>query len=166
MNAYDKQFEKRKEIPECWYNKSSDLLISARVLWRAMKKNQSLEVNCWATYTMLIGMSFELLLKAHCISKGKCYKKSHNLIDLATTAGVLISKKEKGILKVLTEYIIWDGRYPTPKHAKHLADHWENERKILMDEVKNCNLTAFVNNENLDFDLLLRIWRRWFELHN
>lgn len=120
MDLYNKQFEQRQETPAYWYNKSSDILVSARKLWKAMQNDRELEVNCWATYKMLMGISFELLFKAHCIGSGTEFNSTHNLVALAKTADLPTSKSENKILQVLSEYVIWDGRYPTPKKPEYL----------------------------------------------
>lgn len=70
MDLYEKQYETRKNTPAYWHNKSTDLFISARTLWKSMESNKNLEVNCWSTYKMLMGMAFELLFKAHCVGDG------------------------------------------------------------------------------------------------
>ena len=64
------QYNARQNTPAYWRNKSHDLLVSARALWVAMQNNSNLEVNCWATYKMLMRMSFKLLSKAHCVGAG------------------------------------------------------------------------------------------------
>lgn len=147
MDLYNKQFELRQETPGYWHNKSHDLLISARTLWKAMQSEKELEINCWATYKMLMGMSFELLFKAHCIGSGIEFNPTHDLVALASTASLPTSKDENKILKVLSEYVIWDGRYPTPKKPEHLKGHWKNQVSLLDDK--------------LDLEKLMPIWRRF-----
>ena len=147
MDLYNKQFELRQETSGYWHNKSHDLLVSARTLWKAMQSEKDLEINCWATYKMLIGMSFELLFKAHCIGSGTEFNSTHDLVALANTANLPTSKSENKILKVLSEYVIWDGRYPTPKKPEHLKEHWKNQ--------------ADLSDEKLDLENLMPLWRRF-----
>ena len=85
MDIYEKQFQLRQETSAYWHSKSHDLLVSARTLWVAMKGNHNLEVNCWATYKMLIGMSFELIFKAHCVGRKTKFDNIHNLYIRCTT---------------------------------------------------------------------------------
>lgn len=99
MNFYNKQFNLRQETPAYWHNKSHELLVSARTLWKAMQKERELEINCWSTYNMLMGMSFELLFKAHCIGSGTEFNSSHYLVALANTASLSTSKEENKVLK-------------------------------------------------------------------
>ncbi|MDO6427134.1 HEPN domain-containing protein [Thalassotalea sp. 1_MG-2023] len=147
MDLYNKQFEQRQETSAYWHNKSHDLLVSARTLWNAMESERKLETNCWATYKMLMGMSFELLFKAHCVGSGTEFKSTHDLVALANIANLPISKEEKKLLKVLSEYVIWDGRYPTPKKPEHLKGHWKNQADLLDDK--------------LDLENLMPLWRQF-----
>ena len=165
MDTYQNQFNLRQGTSSYWHSKSHDLLVSARTLWVAMQENCNLEVNCWATYKMLIGMSFELMFKAHCVGAKIEFCKNHKLSDLAATAGVSITEAEKAILDILAEYIIWDGRYPTPKNSQHLREHWKNQSDILSDEVQMGNLKARRPNGKLDFGNLQPIWRRFSDAY-
>lgn len=163
MDLYKKQFETRKNTPAYWHNKSQDLFVSARTLWKAMEENKSLEVNCWSTYKMLMGMSFELLFKAHCVGAGIDFEMTHDLVGLAKSAKLPTSEEENKILNVLSEYVLWDGRYPTPKKDIHLKNHWQNENKIAHD--KQAGSMHFeISNKNLDLENLSQIWRKSSDL--
>jgi hypothetical protein len=164
MDIHQKQFELRQETPAYWHNKSHDLLVSARTLWTAMQDNKALEVNCWSTYKMLIGMSFELLFKANCVGAGISFGATHDLVSLAKSANFSTSKDENSIFNILSEYIIWDGRYPIPKKPQHLKSHWQNQNKVLHNKEKLGSLTVQVSNNKLDFDNLLSIWRKYSDL--
>jgi hypothetical protein len=112
-----------------------------------MQADNNLEINCYSTYKMLMGMSFELLFKANCVGANISFSTTHDLVALARTANFTTSKEENRILKVLSEYIIWDGRYPTPKKPEHLKEHWKSQNKVL--------------DEKLDFESLLLFWRKF-----
>ena len=149
MNIHEKQFEQMQGISTYWFNKSSDLHSSARVLWKAMDGRTELEIRCYATYKMLMGMSYESMLKAFCIEKDVAVKTTHNLTTLASDAGFSFAKEENKILQVLTDYILWAGKYPTPKPKNGpnaIKKHWE--------ELHNLGYEAF------DFDSLHSIWRK------
>jgi hypothetical protein len=147
MDLYHKQYDTRQNTPAYWHNKSHDLLVTARTLWEAMQGNKVLEVNCSASYRMLLGMSFELIFKAHCVGAGIAFAATHDLAALVRTANFTTSKKENDIFQLLSEYIIWDGRYPTPKSPAKLKLHWETQNTVLDDE--------------LDFENLLPLWRKF-----
>lgn len=150
MDVYEKQFELRQETPAYWHNKSHDLLVSARTLWKAMQADKQLQINCWATYKMLMGMSFELLLKAHYVGADIEFKATHDLVALARAANLPTSKDENNILKILSEYVIWDGRYPIPKRPEQLKGHWNNQAELLDDK--------------LDLENLMPLWQRLSDL--
>jgi len=83
------------------------------------------------------------------------------LVDLALAANLAVSDEEKSILDILTEYIIWDGRYPTPKKPQHLRSHWKNQSKELMDEAQLLGLKGGKSNEKLNFENIQPIWRKF-----
>lgn len=55
---------------------------------------------------------------------------THNLLRLAEKASDHITRKQSGILELLTECIVWEGRYPVPKEhleiEKFVFLHYEN----------------------------------------
>ena len=65
------QFNEMSENPKYWHNKAAELFTSAGVIWKAMNSGKGLYAQCDATYKMLMGMSFEALLKGLCIENGK-----------------------------------------------------------------------------------------------
>jgi len=164
MNLYQKQFNIRQGTPAYWHNKSHDLFISARMLWTAMQNNKNLEVNCLATYKMLMGMSFELLFKSHCVGAGISFGATHDLVKLVKAANLLTSKDENRIFEILAEYVIWDGRYPAPKKFQYLESHWKSQMRVLNSKKKLGDLTLTVQNNKLDFENLLPLWRKFSDL--
>lgn len=117
-----------------------------------MAERDGLELSCWAPYKMLIGMSFELLFKSHCVKNGIAFRPTHDLVQLVRTANLPISGHEIDILKTLSAFIVWDGRYPIPKTVELLEEHWKHQSKSSQDD-------------ELDFDKLLPIWRRYSDLY-
>ncbi|HOE71189.1 MAG TPA: hypothetical protein PLR56_01515 [Brevefilum sp.] len=76
-------------------------------------------------YYLLIGFAFENLIKAHIIKnkvylkKSKALKfpnilKDHDLVNLCKKAKLEISQKESTLLNNISEFVIWEGRYPIP----------------------------------------------------
>lgn len=165
MDSYEKQFNTNEENSTAWHNKSADLLVSARVLWKAMENDDNPSIQCWSPYKMLMGMSFELLFKAICIQKNLTFKHTHNLVSLSESADINLSEDEASILSVLTEYIYWDGKYPNPKDKDALEKHWKNENKVTNDETKIGGLTFQDPNGKLDFDQLIEIWRKYSDAY-
>lgn len=122
-------FTRRKQSPLGWYNKSSDLRASAGALWISMRNENSdiivkelglgtqfsMPIAVWPVYMMLCGIALELLYKSICVAKRIKIKTIHNLVRLADIAGVNIDDKSKAVLTLLTEFVIWEGKYPVPK---------------------------------------------------
>jgi hypothetical protein len=87
-----------------------------------------------AVQAMLLGLAFECLLKgmyiklhrvweepdkAHAIVKDGAYvgvpnAGDHELLQLAKEAGVRLSNQERSVLKRLTDFVKYAGRYPIP----------------------------------------------------
>lgn len=159
MNLYEKKFDENAKNSLAWFNKSTDLFTSAHILWAAMENDRNL-FYCRSTYKMLMGMSFELLFKAICIQKNIEFRQSHNLFTLSQSANISLTKEEVSILNILTEYIIWDGKYPNPKLKKHLEQHWKNQNEVNNDHYKIGNLKLQKGNNKLHFEQLAKIWRK------
>jgi hypothetical protein len=163
MDPYEYQFENLNRNSLHWHNKASDLFTSARVLWKAMDNGHAIE--CWSTYKMLMGLSFELLFKAIAIQRKLTFSATHQLVNLANSAQLTLTNDEKEILKILTEYILWDGKYPVPHKKTHLENHWKHENKIAYDKEKHGNLTIEKGNNKLDLDELAIIWRKYSDIY-
>jgi len=115
-----------------WFNKASDLHASAGALWMSMREDYSdifaaelgfasqfnMSVAVWPVYMMLCGLSLELLYKAISVAKGEEVKPIHDLIQLANLAGIKTEGQSKKLLALLTESIIWEGKYPAPKDKR------------------------------------------------
>jgi hypothetical protein len=118
--------------PIYWFNKSSNLRGAAAALDFCMENQEKYTIpelmgldldydmvtGTYGVYRMLCGMSLELLYKAIIIAQGGKYKPTHRLVDLAETTGLEYNNDELYLLDILTECIIWEGRYPTPNRNK------------------------------------------------
>jgi hypothetical protein len=152
-------FECNMESPEAWLNAAWKLKRAAEeidtfsLLGRGFSnhtaKGRDAELLLlMPVYRLLMGLSFENLLKGIIVahgkpagSKGKLDKsfKEHEisklLEQLDTNKCALISE-EREILKELQQYVIWAGRYPIPLTAKNyqiaLAYSSEKHRKELI----------------------------------
>lgn len=158
MNLYERRFEENNKNSLAWHNKSSDLFRSAHILWDAMDNSDLFY--CQSTYKMLMGMSFELLFKAICIQKEVEFKHSHNLFTLSKSANISLTEEDVSILNVLTEYIVWDGKYPNPKNKDKFEHHRQNENEVGNNHFNIGKLKFQKSNHKLDFDSLAEIWRK------
>ncbi|WP_201580154.1 hypothetical protein [Psychrobacter sp. Pi2-52] len=163
MDPYEYQFENLSRNSLHWHNKASDLFTSARVLWEAMDNGHAIE--CWSTYKMLMGLSFELLFKAIAMQRKLAFSATHQLVEIANSAHIRLTTDEKEILRVLTEYILWGGKYPVPHKKTHLENHWKHENKVAYDKEKHGSLTIERGNNKLDLDELAKIWIKYSDIY-
>ncbi len=84
-------------------------------------------------FRMLCGMSLELLYKAILVSQARTVPHHHNLVELARSAGASVSKRDAGLLEILSECIKWEGRYPVPKQSESFDDFSELVGRHLVD---------------------------------
>jgi len=167
-------FNRRKNTTLWWYNKSSDLYASARVLWIAMDAQKdsvlhkelgfgsgfAFDTACWPVYQMIFGMAFELMLKAIIVSTDDEPPHIHDLVKLSHFAEIELSLEEEKVFAILSQHILWDGRYPVPKNQGQLQIHYANCLNLL-DKTEDLDVpqSSALNNP-LDWDYLNAIWMR------
>jgi HEPN domain-containing protein len=76
------------------------------------------------------GISLELILKAIAIAKGQIFKTNHRLNELCQLVGINVSNDQKCTLELLSELIVWSGRYPAPKSA----GQWDNYHDVVQEK--------------------------------
>ena len=124
MDRYDR-FRQVRDMPIYYFNKASDLRAAAGAVWIAMQdvepdprlgmgKGFSMAVACPRVYRMLCGLAIELCIKAIIVARGDQPKITHQLPDLARQAGMSFDGGTNKILGVLSDAIVWTGRYPVP----------------------------------------------------
>ncbi len=123
--------------PEAWKACACSLLAAGTVLReRRARGNRSSagRPNQWEIHPvelMLNGMAIECLLKAlwvkrgHNLAKDGKYKRvpragAHDLVQLAGVLELTLSTLEKDVLRRLSHFIEYGGRYPVPKDAEKL----------------------------------------------
>jgi len=146
LNTSEATFDFHENNPSFWYQKSVSLYASATLVWDArqatndqefvsglgLKEDFSVESGCEHQYLMLFGLSYEIMFKAICITQGiEFQKKNHDLLNVAKLALVVLSEKEKTQLRLLSEFVTWEGRYPVPKKHEKMTQHWNATRKKL-----------------------------------
>lgn len=119
---------------EEWYARARALYAAAKAVWergdqlhdQSLRDRMALE----AVAFMLAGMSLECLLKAVIVgevpeSNQKIELprtlKTHNLLSLAKDAGIAVSDDEEHCLRILTDHVVWAGRYPAPTSVEKLG---------------------------------------------
>lgn len=173
-------YEKRKELAICWYNKASDLRGAAGALWASMDDFRSNEIvkelGLWTgfsmkvattpVYAMLCGMSLELLYKAIVVAKGiEPNTKSHKLTELASNAGVSVTERQVALLEILSESIIWDGRYPVPKKQEYMQHLIELRNEYLYNKVPLGKLYILSPNGALNWESFNKLWSVAFDVY-
>lgn len=73
------------------------------------------------------GIALELALKSIAIATSKVYESNHRLNDLCSLVGLKINKDQECTLELLSELIIWSGRYPVPKKE----GQWNNYHDVV-----------------------------------
>ncbi len=100
--------------------------------------NQAIsEMNLKLVYFYMSGLSIELLLKGIIIAKHSHHVQPdgslsrafarHDLEKLLDLTNIRISEEEKSLLKKLTRFIFWQGRYPVPiKVENNTSQGWDD----------------------------------------
>jgi hypothetical protein len=158
--------------PSFWYQKSVSLYASAAIIWEARhgKRDQEfisslglkgefcVDIGCEHPYLMTMGLSYEVILKAICITENKDFPKNHDLQSLANLVDIKFTNTEKDQFLLLSEFITWEGRYPVPKKHQKLTQHWNATRKRLW---KTENILAWEVTSRTDIfehDSLKTLW--------
>lgn len=169
------EFKRRRRTPQYWCNKSSDLRAAAGAVWYCMRKENELKVveelklgqgfsigvAAFPVFPMLCGLSLELMYKAICVAKDTDFKSNHNLPNLCKSAEVSATEDDLLFLELLTESIIWHGKYPVPsekhKHAlKRLNELWDT---VLTEEVREIeSLKVKRYNGRLNWHTFNDLW--------
>lgn len=157
------QFNEMSENPVYWHNKATELFTSAGVIWKAMNSGNGLYGQCYSTYKMLMGMSFEALLKGLCIKSRKATTAdliSHDLLKISAIIELSLSKAEKKVLMLLSDYIKWAGKYPIPKNSAQLQQYRTMVDSTEFDKVNLGGFKVSFSNNALDYEELTPLWRR------
>jgi HEPN domain-containing protein len=106
-------------------------------------------------------LSLELILKAILVAKGKAIPQIHTLRELCTKSEVDIDEDQKCTLDLLTESIVWAGRYPAPK----LEEQWDNyhdnifEKHIVRQQSGNTHSTLANPKRFPSLENYTKIWK-------
>lgn len=146
FDVYD-VFDRSQKASSSYYNKASDLHAGALLLWDACQspvgfmatdakaeqlglgEGFRLSVALPPVFALLARLSIELLLKAIARICSLKNKEHHRLVDLSNDVGILLSHERAGIAALLTEYVYWASRYPTPKGE----DQYQKAQRIFLE---------------------------------
>ena len=167
---YKKQFDTMNKCAAYWHNKSCHLNQSSKILWNAWGNGDLIDSG--DTYLMLMGLSFELLFKAFYIANEKTPPTHHRLDSLTNECSCAFANKDNIILKILSGYIIWEGRYPTPKDKKNKTTGENTAFVPIKEQRKSFDNTLVFSDQllgksnsklsrsDLDYDVLLKLWQK------
>jgi len=186
MIAPEEEHTQRASEPTYWFNKACDLHGAAGALWYCMQNNGKhniawslglgdefdMTVATWRVYRMLCGMSLELAYKAIAVSKSKSVLTTHDLEMLAEHAEIpFLKRKDRLLLGLLSQCIIWDGRYPVPKHhnAMEYFAFLTYESLYRKERIGNLTVLKPLSPDPLDWDQFQAFWQQavaGFEWHS
>lgn len=180
------EFDRRKNTPQYWYNKASDLRASAGAVWHCMGAPDKAEIATKLglgpgfdmgiatapVFPMLCGLSLELLFKAICVKGGVAFANTHNLMTLAGSAGISLPPELVPFVKIFTESIIWSGKYPVPvdKQRDALDELSELRKDALFDDTGfgTATMRIYQSNGKLSWETFNAVWElgheRYFDI--
>ena len=117
-------------------------------------------MNTRPVYLMLCGLSLELIYKAILVVRKQSVPSKHILKNLANSAGIQSDRRKEDLLSILTEAIIWDGKYPVPKDEQHrkMVELSKIENRSLVDYVEWKGTTIPKPNKELGWDSFNELW--------
>lgn len=140
--------------PENWFNRAREFNSAAKLLVDPSHGGLSL------AYYYNAGLSIELALKAIILAKSESFEKIHRLNDLAKKAGVDFTNDQNCTLELLSEIIIWSGRYPIPKSEGQWNNYYDVilEKHIVREKIGNTYRTYAHKNRFPSLENYLSIW--------
>jgi len=152
-------FSRSLSNPEYWYHQAMVFNSTAELL---QKELQGVTI---IPYLYNSGISIELVIKAIIVAQKKEPPRTHNLKKLCDFAGITFSKKEGLTLELLTESIIWLGRYPAPNNEKDWDRYYDDIlEKHIIRTTDGLSGKTMVNNDTFptkeNYELL---WNKFMD---
>lgn len=168
-------FARMSKEPKYWIDKARSMHAAAGAVWYCTQVEKpenvantiggSPDFSCgaWQVYRMLCGFSLELAFKAILVVRREPVSTTHDLVRLADESVVMYTDKQKELLALLTECVIWEGRYPVPKRHEDIDRFvfWHYEtlfRKVRMGE-RSWTMEP-IEPHPLDWDQFNELWQR------
>ena len=126
--------------------------------WAMMSENTGL---------MLLGMAFECLMKSILIARADVpaakmgvYKPpaGHDLVEMANLIDDSMNTREIELLRVLTECVLWRGRYPTAKRVSVISSFYS------FTETEGSFLWYGADKDHNDDKVILALYHRLAQL--
>lgn len=170
------EFEIQINNPEFWFAKSDQMFEASKILFAELKKRTRIrevsdndrKVGAHNGSLFFLGIAIENAIKGFIAHKGKMkirnnkliasesFKgaKPHDLYELADKLSIEINSQEIELLKRLSVYTIWAGKYGTPINKNDfitsIGQHYQTESdyKIAADMIKRLRLNSGFNEES------------------
>lgn len=164
------EFDRRRQEPAYWFNKSADMRASAGAIqysishsdavaeWLDFPKGYSMSVASQDVFVMLCGLSMELMYKAILVSKSIKFGNVHKLNELRKLAEVDVSKIEEGVLDLYTHAIYWVGKYPVPLNNAFSTDFMKLVDEHLFESVPGMSINLKRGNVLMSWDTFEALW--------
>ena len=155
-------FDKERSNETTWYNFAVSFHEGASILYHHEARILVFLFNS--------ALSIELLFKAIVVANKSDIRFDHNLLDLANLAEISFSDSQKKTLELMSEILLWKGRYPTPTNAGRWNNFQDNvlEKHIIRERNGNVGVTranpeTFPSPEN--YEVLWNIAnQKWNEI--
>ena len=115
-----------------WVGEADSLLVAAQAVWAVFEAaahgpeegRTTARMRQSRVALLLLGLAIENIVKGFLIQKapGKA-PRSHDLLALAGETGIQLAPQEAKTLSLLSEIVVWAGRYPTPAKIQNSLDH-------------------------------------------
>lgn len=153
--------ENTKKNPDAWLASAEEFHRAALALSAENRDGVT------PPYFFVAGMSLELLLKAILVKRGDVPKVTHNLTKLCGDCGIKVSEEHGRALTLLTEMIIWSGRYPVPNTSKEWDEYHDAklEEHILRSRQGNVFVTRLNPQTFPGVAVYLSIWKQIREIY-
>lgn len=142
-------FESSSSNPEFWLNQALMFNSAANILYKNHKKITVMP------FLFNAAISIELAIKAVIVTQKLKPPKTHNLIKLFEAASVETTEKQRHTLELLTEIILWLGKYPVPKNSAEWNKYKDQilEKHLVREQEGNAfrtltNTNTFPTPEN------------------
>lgn len=142
---------------ELWYNSAISFNEASSVLYEYQEEiSGELRI-----FVFNAALSLELVLKAILAAKREAIPTKHTLRELCTKAEVDLDEDQRCTLDLLTETIIWAGRYPCPKLEEQWDNYHDNIFEKHIDRQKTGNTISSIANPKRfpSLENYTRIWR-------
>jgi HEPN domain-containing protein len=147
-------FSKIGTDPENWMKRAVDFKEAAILIAKSEEYSPPFP------YYYNSGIALELALKSIAIAKAKSYEANHRLNDLCALVGLDITKDQECTLELLSELIIWSGRYPVPKKEGQWNNYHDvvHEKHVVRESEENVHRTLANRDRFPTVENFLTIW--------